>query len=229
VIINTKSKFEQKSLVQEYYKKIRTNIDFLSIDTKYQTIHFTSTIPEEGKTVTCANLGLEFSLSKKRTLIVDLDLRSPKIHKYFGVPNEMGIVELIHSESNEYKRYIQRIDEYLSVLTAGKYFPFPTELLSSNKLKEMIKMIRNDYDCIIIDSPPASLFADAKIISQFSDGTIYIVGHKKAKTELIKNTLRDLIDYKVNIIGSILTQIPIKELSDDKKYYYYNYYRNNDK
>lgn len=204
------------------YRKLRTNIDYLSIDKTYKSINITSTSAEEGKTTTAINLANVYANNNVKTLLIDMDIRNPKIHKGFNISNDSGLCNYQH-DSIKIEDFIVKISDFLYVLTTGPKFPFPSEFLSSQRIKKMIKDLESKYDKIIIDGPPASMFPDSKIISNFCSGTLYVLLLKKSKIDLTKKTLLDLRMSNVDIIGGVLTQIPIKEMEYGKEYYYTKY------
>jgi len=208
------------STISEQYRKLRTNIDFSSIDKEIKVINFTSTFPGEGKTLTCLNVATVYSQTKKKTLIIDMDLRKPKIHRAFKIANKNGINECVHGK--EYiEKNIVKIDDYLDVLVTGEKVPFPAELLDSIKLKETIKELKSKYDKIIIDCPPTTAAADATIISNFSDGTIFTIASRYTNRDVAKGVLKDLEQNGANILGGVLTRVQKRDAFYGMDYYYY--------
>ena len=204
------------------YRKLRTNIDYLSIDKEYDVINVTSTCAEEGKTTTAINLAFAYAHNKHKTLLIDMDLRNPKIHYIFNISNDVGLSNCAES-CNNFKQLISTVEENLDVLPAGPKFPYPSELLGSSVIKKLIKQLKGTYNKIIIDCPPCSLFPDTKIISSFTSGTLYIVLTNKTKIDKTKKALAELNMADIDIIGGVLTQIPIKEMEYGKEYYYNKY------
>ena len=168
------TKLEPRSIVSEKYRKLRTAIDYSTFNKELKVINITSAFPNEGKTVTGINLATVYAQSNLKTLIIDMDLRKPKIHRSIGLSNSNGISDYI-TEGNLVDQYIDKVDENLDVLVSGQKIPFPAELLMSDKLKEMMHYLKTKYDKIIIDCPPMTAVADAMIISNFSDGTVFVI------------------------------------------------------
>lgn len=211
---------EPHSSVSEQYRKLRTSIDFSNFDANIKAINLTSTFPGEGKTVTCLNLATVYAQTKQKTLLIDLDLRKPKIHRAFQLPNKGGVSGYItneHSIENE----ISNVDEYLDVLVAGEKVPFPAEVLVSKKIKQMMEELKGIYDRIIIDCPPMTAVADATIISNFCDATVYVIASRNTNADIAKGAIKDLKENGANVIGGVLTRVNKSDSYYGTDYYYY--------
>ncbi|MFW6298849.1 MAG: CpsD/CapB family tyrosine-protein kinase [Bacillota bacterium] len=207
------------SIVAEQYRKLRTNIEYSTFGKEMKVINFTSTFKGEGKTVTALNLATVYAQSGIKTLLIDMDLRRPKVHRAFNLINENGLTDLI-SKGKDIHEGIRQVEETLYLLPAGKKIPFSSEFLMSKQVKSAIKSLRSDFDRIIIDCPPIGAVTDATIISEYSDGTIVVLGSRRTKEDLAKETINTLRKNGANIIGSVLTRIN----KQDQKYgigYYY--------
>lgn len=214
------SEVDPHSTVSEQYRKLRTNIDFSNLNTEIKVINLTSTYPGEGKTVTCINLATVYAQSKLKTLLVDLDLRKPKIHRAFELPNKGGISGFI---TNDYPidDAIINVGEHLDVLVAGEKVPFPAEVLVSTKIKQMFADLKGKYDRVIIDCPPLTAVADATIISNYCDGTIYVVASRNTNREIAKGCIKDLTENGATVIGGVLTRVQKRDQYYGMEYYYY--------
>jgi capsular exopolysaccharide synthesis family protein len=210
------------SMISEQYRKIRSNIDLSHIDKKIKTIAITSSMNEEGKTTTVLNLATLYAQSGEKTLIIDLDLRRPRVHRGFSLPNINGVSDLI-TDDKDPKEYIKVIDDNLHVLNAGKNISFPCELLMSEKLKKLIEHLKQNYDKIFIDTPPVHLVTDASIVSSFVDGLIFVIASRLTKTEAIKQDIKTLNDNGAYIIGTVLTRVKKSDLGYYKQQYYNEY------
>lgn len=208
------------SAVSEQYRKVRTAIDYSSLDKDLKVINLTSTYPGEGKTVTAINLATVYSQTKQKTLIIDLDLRKPKIHRAFKIKNDGGVCEYIKN-NHHIKEGIVEVDEYLDVLVAGKKVPFPAEVLVSKKMTTMIDELREMYDRIIIDCPPLTAVTDATIISNFCDGTVFIVASRQTNADVANDSLKQLKASGANILGGVLTRVQKRDQLYGNQYYYY--------
>jgi capsular exopolysaccharide synthesis family protein len=208
------------SPVTEQYRKLKTNIDFSNLNKEMKVINLTSSFPKEGKTVTSMNLATVYSQGNKKTLLIDMDLRKPKLHRAFNISNTKGLTDTIINDT-PVKELIFTATPTLDILSAGPKVPFPVEFLMSDKLKNTIESLREDYDKIIIDCPPMTAVTDANIVSKFSDGTIVVIASRHTSVDVAKNIVKDLKDNGANVIGSVLTRVRRK----DKKYIsgYYSY------
>ncbi len=209
-----------KSPISEAYRVVRTNIQFSSADKQLKVMVITSSGPEEGKTTTISNLAIMFAHSHGKVLLIDADLRRPKVHKLFEVSNAVGLTNTLIKQG-EYTDYISHTSmDNLDILSAGPIPPNPSELLSSNSMKELIDKVRNDYDIVFIDSPPVGTVTDSAILSTIVDGTILVTASAKVEIEAAKRAKELLCKVNANIIGVILNMLQKHE----KGNYYYSYY-----
>lgn len=202
---------DPKSLIREAYRTLRTNIQFSGIDKTLKSLVITSSIAEEGKTTISINLAYSISQFDKKVILIDSDLRKPKIHKVFDLPNSSGLTTVL-AENLDYKLFVQSInEEKLDVLTSGPIPPNPPELLGSNRMKLFIEKIKEDYDMVILDSPPAGMVTDAVILSTIVDGAILVCADGITEIDAIKATKAALDKVNANIIGVIMNKVPTKK------------------
>ncbi|PEJ59494.1 capsular biosynthesis protein [Bacillus sp. AFS002410] len=207
-----------KSPFAEQYRTVRTNIQFSSIDKKVKSILVTSSEPSEGKTTTIANLAVTYAQQGKKVLLVDADLRKPQLHSDFKLENFKGLTTAIAQEKS-LKDFIQKSQiDNLSILTSGPIPPNPSELLSSEKMKNLIAIMYEQFDIVLFDAPPLLAVTDAQIISQVCDGTILVVRRGHASKEKIKKAKELLTLVNANILGVVLNRA---EQEKDGYYYYY--------
>lgn len=205
------------SPVAEAYRTLRTNISLRDFDNNIKVINVTSTNAQEGKSMTALNLAASFSQLNKRTLLIDLDLRLPTLHKKLGIKNSCGITDVV-GHNIGFKEAVVNYTNNFDVLLSGTKIPFASEFIQSKALKEFINKIRDSYDYIIIDCPPIGIVADAIITSEYCDGTLLVIGvNKNEKQELIR--IKELLDgMNINMLGIVMTGIDV-----DKKFYGYSY------
>lgn len=220
---------DSSSIISEAYRMIRTNLDYLDL----KVINFTSTSVGEGKSETIVNVATSFAMIGKKVLLIDCDLRKPKVHKNFNLNRAMGLTDiLVYDRINEYQKMIQvfkipNSNYKVDVLSAGSKVSNPSELLSSKTFDNLIKELKQDYDLILIDCPPISLMTDAVIVSKVSSGTAYIIEYDRINYSAIVSGIEQLNDINANILGGIITKVNInkqKKLYGNKYEYYYNNY-----
>jgi capsular exopolysaccharide synthesis family protein len=209
-----------KSPISEAYRVLRTNLQFASLDFPLQVILVTSSGPSEGKSTTVANLAVTFTQSGSKVLIIDADLRKPRIHKIFGVSNRFGATNAVVDTVN-LEDYIQTTEiERLSIMTSGPIPPNPAELLGTNRMKNLLNNLREIFDIILIDSPPVMMVTDAQILSTQSDGVLIVAASGQVTGDAL-NRSKELLE-KVN--ATILGVIMNKQEYQFNNYYQY-YYR----
>ena len=211
---------DPKSVISEQYRAIRTNIEYSNVDQNTKTILVTSSDKNEGKTTTVSNLAVSFANLNKKVLIIDCDLRNPSIHKMFRLNNIYGLTDIL-AKDKAVDKCIQETElENLYVLTAGAIPPNPAEILSSEKMKNLIEDLKNIYDYIFIDTPPIGLVTDAGVLSSFIDGVVLVVKSESVEKKYLEETKKKLDAVDARILGAILNSYK----SEQKDYNYYSYY-----
>lgn len=208
-----------KSPNMEAYRTLRTNILFSGCEKKVKTIAITSAGPAEGKSTIAINLASTFALNGSKTIIVDCDLRKASIHKKLKLTNYGGLTNVLIGECHLDEAVKRGPVENLDVLTVGIKPPNPAELLSSKKMKETIETIKEKYDYVIIDTPPVMFVTDAQIISQYTDGCLFVVSSGETEKVVAKKAIELLNKVGANIIGVVLNKI-----EKSYSYVYYNTY-----
>lgn len=164
----------------EALRIVRTNLDFMLNqvpDGKAKSIFLTSTIPGEGKTFLSVNLAGIFALSGKKVLLIGMDIRSPKLNEYIGLPSLKGLTDYLTNKGGVIEDYINKLNgfEAFDVLLAGSVPPNPTEMLMNKKLDELFVQLKSDYDFILVDTAPVSLVSDTLIVAKHADTFVYVV------------------------------------------------------
>jgi capsular exopolysaccharide synthesis family protein len=183
------SVFERpKSALSESFRAIRSSLQFLYKKQNLngaKTVMLTSSVSGEGKTFCSLNISTVFALSEKKTIILGMDLRKPKIFDDFNIKNEIGVVNYLIGD-NTLEEVIQKTHiPFLDVITSGPIPPNPSELILGDSMKEMISELKKAYDYIILDTPPVGLVSDALELSQFCDVTLYVVRQNFTKKEML--------------------------------------------
>ena len=208
-----------KSPIAEAYRGIRTSIEFSNLDKNLQVITVTSSMQNEGKSTVLANLAVSFANLDKKVLIMEGDLRNPSVHRMFNISNIKGLTDIL-LQNKVFADCVHCTDvKNLHVLTCGAIPPNPSEMLSSKKIRDFIKSLREYYDYIFIDAPPIGIVTDAGIISTFTDGCIFVVGAGDADIEMAKVSKERLEKVGANILGVVLNKFEASGASG-----YYNYY-----
>ena len=208
-----------KSPISEAYRTVRTNLQFSNIDCNLKVIGITSSGPAEGKTTTASNLAETFAQTGKKVLIIDADLRKPRVHKVFNVSNQRGLTNVL-VDFSLLDDVLQHGGTNVHILTSGPIPPNPSELLASKTFDQLLLKLQEQYDVIIVDTPPVGLVTDAAILSTKLNGMILVTASGKANIDNVKHAKELLEQVNANILGCIMTMMPVNK----KDYYGYHYY-----
>lgn len=190
--------------VQESYKAIRTNIILSVIKDGCKKIVVTSSVADEGKSTTAVNLAISLAQAFNKVLIVDCDLRKPRVHKALGMPKDPGLTNLV-SGLSEYDDVIQQTKyQNLSMLAVGLNAPNPAEILASQRMLSVTEKLEKNFDYIIFDTPPVNIVSDALPVISFSDGTVLVVRSGVSVYSEIDKALASLKFIEAKIIGIIV-------------------------
>lgn len=212
-----------KSSSAECARFIRTNLLFMSPDRPLRTIMVTSAGPKEGKTTTAIGMASTMAESGSKTIIIDTDMRRPRLHRSFGVSNDAGLSSCIVNDTT-LKESIQATDiPGLDILPCGPIPPNPAELLHTNRFSEIVEELKGIYDRVVFDSAPVGAVTDPVILGTQVDGTVLVVKCQKTTRPAAKQAIRSLRDANVNIFGVVLNDLDLTQ----RRYgsYYYQYYR----
>lgn len=208
--------------IVESYKTARTNLLYSGSNDDVPIFAMTSAGPNEGKTINSLNLAISFSQMNKKVLIMDCDLRNPSIHRLLGYKNDSGISEIL--AGIESKISIKSTNyENLSVATAGRTPPNPSELLLSVRMKTLLMQFKEKFDYIFIDLPPIGLVTDAALLTDTVTGYILIARADKSDIRNVKNAVSILENVSANILGFILNDINPKRSQKYNYDYKYGY------
>lgn len=209
-----------KSTASESYRGIRTSILLSSAEAEPQVIMVSSAGPGEGKTITTSNLAVTMAQSGSRVIILDCDLRRPKLHKVFGVSRDQGISNILVGKGDPKGLIISTQIDNLDIIPCGPIPPNPSEMLGSARMTALIAALKKRYDRILIDTPPATAVTDAVILSKAADGVVVVVRSGETAREIVKNGIGQFEDIGAHILGVILNGVDMGRDS----YYYYQYY-----
>jgi len=216
-----------KSSVSEAFRSLRTSLMFSTPEGMPKTILITSPGPGDGKTTCSINLATVMAQNGARVLLIDADLRKPRLHRDFGKPQSPGLTNRIasaHSEGNETSSILSTDVDGLFVMPSGNSAPNPAELLTSERMKKIIAMSERAFDHVIIDTAPILGLADAMVLSRQVDGVILVTSAGKTGKDNIKSSVKRMAQVRAPLLGVVLNAVDLE--SPDYAYYssyYYNY------
>jgi succinoglycan biosynthesis transport protein ExoP len=215
---------DARSPAAEAYRHLRTSLLLSSAGQPPRTILVTSSQPSEGKTTTAVNTAVMLAQTGAEVLIVDCDLRRPRVHAHFGVGNAPGLTNYLSGES-DLESVLQTNEKLpqLKLLTSGPIPPNPAELLGSNEMRKLLAELTDRFTHVIIDSPPAISFTDASVLSTLVDGVMLVVHGGRSSRAVVRRAKQQLIDVGANIFGIVLNNV---KLEAQDYYYYGGYYSN---
>lgn len=210
-----------KAAAAEAFRELRTNLYYSSVDREVKTIVVTSPTLGDGKTVTAVNLATALARSGKKVLVIDADLRKPKVHHYFGIKNKEGLTNLLTDTKEDIKvKTTAKSDiSNLHIITSGPVPPNPAEMLSSNKIKNLLEKMKVEYDIIIIDTPPVGQVTDAAIVAGIADGAMLVLASSQTRIEIAKRAVKSLESVNAKFVGAVLTKLDTERTG----YYSYKY------
>lgn len=209
-----------RSPVAECHRALRTNITFMSPDKPLARLLVTSAGPREGKSTTAVGIAVTMAQSGKRILIMDTDMRRPRLHHAFGVPNDRGVSTYVVGEC-PIEDAIKHTDvPGVDVMPCGPIPPNPAELLHTERFRELLDHLTRRYDRVILDSPPVIAVTDATVLSTITDGVLMVVKAGHTTKDMLAQAKRRLADVNANVLGVVLNDLDI-----EKRQYGYDYYR----
>lgn len=219
---------KQPFVYTEAYKALRTNVEFLSAANNAKKILVTSSLSGEGKTCLSINLAISLAQTGKKVIILDCDLRKPKVHRYLRIKHSSQYgVSTVLSGAAELDSAIGYLEEMnLYVMLAGPTPPNPSELLNSERSKTMFDKLSERFDYIICDTAPAAIVTDAVALSQHCDGAIFVIRQNYATIDQVREAISRFESVNAKILGTVLNDYNAAD--DSSSYYgqYYYYYSN---
>ena len=208
----------------EAFRKLRTNVRLSIPDERTQPLLITSAGMGEGKTVVASNLATTLALSNQRVLIIDADLRRPRLHRVFDLPQEPGLSNLLVGEVVA-SQVIQKTNiPGLLALTSGTVPPNPSELLESKRFKDFLAQLGQHFDWVLIDSPPVLPVTDAMVLSQIVAGVVLVVSADATPLQAARTAVDQLDVARARILGAVLNRVDLEK----RAYYYAQHYREED-
>jgi capsular exopolysaccharide synthesis family protein len=215
---------EARSPLAEAYRQLRTSVLLSSAGRPPRTLLITSSVPSEGKTTTSINTAITLAQTGAKVLIIDADMRRPRVHTTFEMENRHGLSTILSSEMSE-AEVLAIIQQHevsgLHLLTSGPIPPNPAELIGSEQMRRLITTLESTFTHIVIDSPPISSFTDGVLIATMVDGVLLVVHSGKTSRNLVRRSRQFLQDVGAKIFGVVLNNV---DLSRQDYYYYHRYY-----
>ena len=204
----------------EAFRLLRTNLQFLDLDQQPRSLVITSAVPGEGKTVTSANLAVALAQAGRNVLLVDGDLRRPRIASLLGLDGAIGLTTVLVGSASLEESVQVHEGSGLNFLASGAKPPNPTEILQSRVTQDLLKQLRDQYDMVIVDAPPLLPVADAAVLATATDGAIIVTKHGKTTREQLREAVNRLDNVGARLFGVVINMIPRRAANS---YYYYYY------
>jgi capsular exopolysaccharide synthesis family protein len=215
---------EPHSQMAEAYRILRTNLAFAATAKPIKSLLITSTIPQEGKTTTCINLGISLAQQGHKTVILDCDFRRPMLHRYltqYISDNTNGLSDVLVGKLKLREAIVEGTAQNLNFITSGTIPSNPAELLGSPKMLEIVEKLKNEFAYIIFDAPPALGVADARVIGKISDAIIVVIMSKQTHRDAVREVKDELERSGEKIIGFVLNGVDFDRHYYRHRYYYY--------
>lgn len=219
--INLITQNDPKSPAAEAYKVIRTSIQFAKAGNTLKTIAITSCTPDEGKSTTAANLAIVLTQTGKRVLLIDCDMRNPTVHKNFKLSNKVGLSSCISLGTALADAVQETGIENLDALTSGVIPPNPSELLGSERMQHILARAQEEYDYVLLDTPPVLPVTDTLVLGNIVDGVILVLDSGEVKVEMARDVKNQLVHAGANILGVVLNKVRSEHHGYGYGYYYY--------
>lgn len=214
-----------KNPATEAYRVIRTSIQFAQAGKELKTLAVTSCTPNEGKSMTVANLAVVMTQAGKSVLLLDCDMRNPTVHKNFGLSNKLGLSSCISMDTPLSAAVQATKVDNLYALTGGVIPPNPSELLGSERMRELLQEAGEIYDYVLIDLPPVLPVADALVLGAVVDGVVLVIDSGgEVKVDLARDVKKQLQHAGANILGVVLNKVRSEHHGYGYGYGYYYYY-----
>ncbi|QYO66513.1 GumC family protein [Leptolyngbya sp. 7M] len=216
---------DPRSSLAEAYRQLRTSILLSTAGHAPKSLLVTSSLPSEGKTTTATNTAISLAQTGAKVLIIDGDMRRPRLHSVFGIENGDGLSTVLSSEMTD-KEILSLIKQdegsKLNLLTSGPIPPNPAELIGSEQMVKLMSMLQEHFTHVVIDSPPITSFTDGVLIASMVDGVVLVVHSGKSSRQVVRRARQLLVDVGARIVGVVLNNVNLR--SQDNYYYYQSYY-----
>lgn len=204
----------------EAFRLLRTNLQFIDLDHRPRCLVITSAVPGEGKTMTSTNLAVALAQTGRNTLIIDADLRRPRVATTLGLDPAIGLTTALVGKTEIHDAIQVHEPSGLHVLASGAKPPNPTEILQSRITQDLVNRLRSSYDIVIIDAPPLLPVADASVLAKLADGVIIVVRHAKTTRDQVSEAINRLNQVGARLYGVVVNMVARRAVGS---YYYYYY------
>lgn len=218
-------KADSRSSLAESYRQLRTSILLSTAGHAPKSLLVTSSVPSEGKTTTAVNTAISLAQTGASVLVLDADMRRPRLHRIFGIGNQAGLSTILSSELSEKEilAITQKDEESnLHLMPSGPIPPNPAELLGSDQMRRLLKVLERNFTHVVIDSPPIASFTDGVLLGSMVSGCLLVVHAGKSSRGVVKRSRMLLQDVGAKIFGVVLNNVNLR--SQEDYYYYQNYY-----
>ena len=219
--LNLVTQNDPKNPAAEAYRVIRTSVQFAQAGKALKTIAITSCTPNEGKSMTVANLAVVLTQAGKSVLLMDCDMRNPTVHKNFNLSNKVGLSSCISMGTAVADAVQATAIEGLDALTSGVIPPNPSELLGSERMQNILQRAKEEYDYLLIDTPPVLPVTDSLVLGRMVDGLILVIDSGEIKVEMAREVKNQLVHAGANILGVVLNKVRSEHHGYGYGYYYY--------
>ncbi|HQZ82912.1 MAG TPA: polysaccharide biosynthesis tyrosine autokinase [Pyrinomonadaceae bacterium] len=216
---------DPRSSLAEAYRQLRTSILLSTAGHAPKSLLITSSLPSEGKTTTATNTAISLAQTGANVLIIDADMRRPRLHSVFGISNADGLSTILANELSDAEILniiSQDESSKLHLLTSGPVPPNPAELIGSEQMAKLLKMLQGHFTHVVVDSPPIASFTDGVLIASMVDGVVLVVNAGKSSRQVVKRSRQLLQDVGAKILGVVLNNVNLR--AQDNYYYYQSYY-----
>jgi succinoglycan biosynthesis transport protein ExoP len=216
--------FSPSSLLAEAYRSLRTSLLLSAADHPPKSVLVTSSVPSEGKTATSVNLAISLTQSGGRVLLIDGDMRKPRIHTVFALQDVPGLSAFLTGSATLQEVIHDTEVSNLFVIPCGAIPPNPAELILSDRFQRMMDAVRPYFDHIIIDSPPLSNVSDARVLANACEGSLMVVKASSTSRSIAKKAVEHLAGSRARLVGAVLNDVDARSKSGDYSYSYYSGY-----
>jgi capsular exopolysaccharide synthesis family protein len=217
---------EPTSLMAEAYRSLRTSLLLSAADHPPRTVLVTSSLPSEGKSATAMNLAVSLTQSGSRTLLIDADMRKPRIHAALGLGNALGLSSFLTGAANLKDVIHETAIPGLYVIPCGAIPPNPGELILSSRFARMMELAKEYFDYVVLDSPPLSHVSDGRVLANSCEAVLIVIKAASTSRHAVRKATEQLADSRARLAGAVLNDVDVRKRNSDYSYYYNKGYYN---